>query len=118
MGAPPGRTSADRWAPGDWNINCSICGWKMKAGEAVQNWQGNWRHTWCNEPRQPQDFVHALNIKEMQVPFVQKMGEADIQICLLNGITALPGWAIPGCMLPGRSGPLAEGLPERAIIED
>lgn len=70
--------SEDFFAPGDWNIICSICGTKLKAGEAVQNWQGMWRHPKCNEPRQPQDFVMPLPQKEMSIPFTQKDGDPNI----------------------------------------
>lgn len=78
MGSPPSRGAADYWSPGDWNIICSICGTKMKFSQAVQNWQGQWRHPRCNEPRHPQDFVHAINSQEMAIPSPQKMGEAYI----------------------------------------
>jgi len=103
MGSPPSRGPEDYFKPGDWNIDCSICGMKMKAGEAVQNWQGTWRHVKCNEPRPAQDFVHAINTKEMQVPFSQKAGSTFAQICTFNGMSAVPGYALPGCMLPGRT---------------
>lgn len=79
------------------------------------NWQGTWRHVRCNEPRPAQDFVHAIRQPEMQVPFVQKMAEADIQICTLNGISSVAGYSVAGCWIAGRS-VLAEGMPELAII--
>lgn len=116
MGSPPGRSHSDRWVPGDWNVNCSMCGMKMKAGEAVHNWQGTWRHKKCNEPRPAQDFVHAIRQPEMVVPWTQKMAEADVQICTLNGISSIAGYSVGGCWLSGRTGPLAEGLPELQII--
>lgn len=103
MGAKSGRGPEDRFVPGDWNIECSMCGQKLKAGDAVRNWQGMWRHVRCNEPRHPQDFVHALDMKEMAVPFVQKTGDIDVQICTLNSRSAIPGYAIPGCAIPGRT---------------
>lgn len=112
MGSPPGRYAADRWQPGDWNIDCSMCGFKMKAGEAVMNWQGTWRHVRCNEPRPAQDFVHAIRQPEMVVPYVQKQAEAFTQICTLNGISSIPGYAMPGCAIPGRKGPLMEVPPQ------
>lgn len=115
MPSPPPRTAADRLVPGDWNITCAMCGFKMKAGEAVRNWQGTWRHVRCNEPRPAQDFVHAIRQPEMSIPWSQIMGEADILFCSLNGISAIAGYAVAGCMLAGRT-QLAEGLPERAII--
>lgn len=116
MGSSPGQNPEDRYVPGDWNINCAMCGMKMKAGEAVHNWQGTWRHRRCNEPRPPQDFVRAFRAPEMVIPWSQKMAEADIQICTLNGISSIAGYSVGGCWLAGRTGPLAESLPELQII--
>lgn len=64
----PVRGSADYFAPGTWNIACSMCGRKRKATELVKNWQGMYRCPEHDEPRQPQDFVR--NIKDvMTVPY-------------------------------------------------
>jgi hypothetical protein len=100
MGSPPSRGAADHYAPGDFNINCSMCGLKMKFSEAVQNWQGLYRHVKCNEPRPQQDFVHSINSLEMAVPITQIMGEVDLLVCDLNGLSAIPDVAIPDCSLP------------------
>lgn len=104
MGSPPSRGPKDYFAPGDWNVICSICGTKGKMSQMVQNWQGAWRHPHCDEPRHPQDFVHSLNLQgEMAVPVVQKMGEADVQICTFNGRSAIVGYAMAGCAIVGRT---------------
>src|ERR1700719_2467689 len=94
---------ADYFSPGDWNIICSICGSKMKFSQAVQNWQGQYRHPHCNEPRHPQDFVQAIKSSEMAIPVPQNMGEIDILICTLNGTSAVSGLAVAGCMVAGNS---------------
>jgi hypothetical protein len=66
----PGRGRADYFAPGDWNVACSMCGRKRKASSLVRNWQGLYRCLEHNEPRQPQDF--ARGVKDiMTVPFAQ-----------------------------------------------
>jgi hypothetical protein len=88
-----------------------MCGAKFKFDELEQNWQGQWRCRRCNEPRPAQDFVHAINSQEMVVPVVQKQPDFDVQICTLNGLTSVPGYALPGCMIPGRTGPLMEVIP-------
>ena len=51
---------ADYQAPGDWNVRCSMCGFKRKASELVKNWQGLYRCPEHNEARHPQDFVKAV----------------------------------------------------------
>jgi hypothetical protein len=103
MGTRPGKGPADYFAPGDWNIICSICGTKLKFSDAVRNWQGQWRHPKCNEPRHPQDFAQAIKSKEMAIPDPQKMAEGSILICTLNGNSAWPGFAMPGCAVPGNT---------------
>ena len=50
---------ADYLALGDWNVQCFECGKKMKASQAVRNWQGYYVHPEHNEPRQLQDFARA-----------------------------------------------------------
>lgn len=57
---------ADFLQLGDWNVQCFQCGFKMKASEAVRNWQGYYVHPEHNEPRQPQDFVRG--VPDMQIP--------------------------------------------------
>jgi hypothetical protein len=61
-----------------------------------------WRCPEHNEPRQPQDFVR--NVPDVQsVPFAQPETDIDIIFCSFNGSSAIPHYAIPGCMIPGRS---------------
>lgn len=80
---------ADFYAPGEWNLICSICGRKMKSGEAVKNWQGMWRHRRCNDTRQPQDFVRVLPDKET-VPFAQPPADSYVQINIVLPIQIIP----------------------------
>jgi hypothetical protein len=65
MGVPQ-KGRADYYAPGDWNVACSMCGRKRKGSEVVRNWQGLYRCPEHNESRQPQDF--ARGIKEVISP--------------------------------------------------
>jgi hypothetical protein len=92
---------ADFLELGDYNARCSMCGAKEKASKMVKNWQGLWRHPRCNEPRQPQDFVRGL--QDIQTPpWVQTDEDVNEMVCTLNGSSAVPGWAVPGCSIPGR----------------
>jgi hypothetical protein len=98
QGGPGGQ--ADHLALGDYNAVCSMCGRKRKASQMVKNWQGQYRCPWHNEIRQPQDFTR--NIKDIQtVPWAQPEEILFVAVCDLYGISALPGYAIPGCSLPG-----------------
>lgn len=101
MGQPT-KGSADYYVEGDWNVACSMCGRKMKASEAVKNWQGMYRHPWHNEPRQPQDF--ARGVKDViGVPFSQPETDTFVKFCSFNGLSSVAGWAEAGCMISGRS---------------
>lgn len=101
MGGPT-KGKADHLELGDWNATCSMCGRKFKASQLVKNWQGQWRCFQHNEPRQPQDFVRG--VQDIQtVPWSQPQADIDIEICTLNGVSAIPGAAIPGCMIPGNT---------------
>lgn len=99
MGTPI-RGRADYLEVGDYNAACSMCGRKRKASQLVKNWQGLYRCPEHNEPRQPQDF--ARGVKDvMTVPWAQLETDVFIQTCSMNGQSAIPGEAEPGCMIPG-----------------
>lgn len=94
---------ADYLNLGDYNAVCFRCGSKFKASTMVKNWQGFWTCLRCFEPRQPQDF--ATGIKEITTPPWQQPDPAPIfapsNLCFPNDRTAIPGYGIPGCMIPG-----------------
>lgn len=100
----PTKGRADFLIVGDWNVVCSMCGNKRKAlnDGMVKNWQGMWRCPEHNESRQPQDFVRS--VPDVQTPvWNQPPSETFVYVCDLNSISAIPGYALPGCMLPGRA---------------
>lgn len=108
MAYPP-KGRADYYAPGDWNVACSMCGRKRKASWMVKNWQGQYRCPEHNEARQPQDFVRAVT-DDMSVPWSQPETDIDILFCDFDGQSAIPDIAIPDCSIPDKpdllSGPL------------
>lgn len=66
----PYKGRADYLELGTYNAVCSMCGRKAKANQLERNWQGLYRHPYCNEPRQPQDFVR--NVPDiMTIPWGQ-----------------------------------------------
>jgi hypothetical protein len=93
---------ADYFELGDWNAVCSMCGRKRKASTMEKNWQGLYRCPEHNEQRQPQDFVRAQP-DVMSVPWAQKPLDQFTAFCTFNGQSAIPGWAEPGCSIPGRT---------------
>lgn len=48
------------YAPGDWNVICDRCGFKYKASQMKETWDGLMvcKKDW--EPRQPQDYVRGV----------------------------------------------------------
>jgi hypothetical protein len=97
----PKKGSADGLKLGDWNVTCSLCGFKRKASQVVRNWQGQYRCPEHNEPRQPQDFVRGE--QDIQtVPFAQPPIETYINFCSFNGISGIAGLATAGCAIAGR----------------
>jgi hypothetical protein len=79
-----------------------MCGCKRKASMLVKNWQGQWRCPEHNEPRQPQDFVRGVPDNQ-SVPWQQPPRSTYTSFCSFNGQSSIPGLAIPGCEIPGRS---------------
>ncbi len=100
-----GRGRADYYAPADWNAQCFECGRKRKATTLLRHWKGYWvcQEHW--EPRQPQDFVQGIP-EVITPPWTQPMPADDfLPICTPNGLSAVPLFAEPGCMVPGYLSP-------------
>jgi hypothetical protein len=91
----------DYLALGDWNARCDRCGKKMKGSELRKTWQGFMVCPEHWEPRQPQDFVKSVP-EHPTPPFVRNPGDIFLEQCTFNGLSAIPGYASPGCMTPGR----------------
>lgn len=112
------RGRADYYADGDFNAVCSMCDRKRKASQMVRNWQGLYRCPEHNEIRQPQDFVR--DVKDiMTTPWGQLPNDTYTSYCSINGMSAIPGYAIPGCSIPGRTflEPQFDGLPYRMLTD-
>lgn len=96
---------ADYYAEGDWNAVCYQCGRKRKASTMWKHWQGYWLCPEHWEARQPQDFVRAVPDQQAP-PWIQAMPpDVFIGLCTPNGVSAVPGWAEPGCATPGYLSP-------------
>lgn len=98
---------------GSWNVTCYRCTKKYKASEMMRYWEGYWVCPRCWEPRQPQDYLKPVP-DITSVPFSQ--GPAVLipaAFCTPNGLSAIPGYAEPGCLVPGYLSPIfnSEGDP-------
>lgn len=94
------RGKADYHAPGDWNAVCFVCGQKFKASMLIKHWQGYYvcKDDW--EMRHPQDFVKG--VPDNQTPPWTQPPPAEVfaPVCMPEGLTAYPSYAIPGCVKP------------------
>lgn len=97
---------ADFLELGSWNVQCYRCGCKRKASSMRKQWQGFWVCPEHWEPRQAQDFVKG--IPDQQAPPWVQPPPADtfVPVCSLLGQQAIPGFAIPGCVMPSVFNPI------------
>jgi hypothetical protein len=123
-------SNSPMYVPGNWNAICDVCGREYKASDLRQRWDGLMVDGDCWEPRQPQDYVHGVADIQTP-PFTRSESEdiflpvctpvtsqgiadygtadcaaADIDrgyrpACTLQGGSAMPNMAIPGCFMPG-----------------
>lgn len=74
---------------GDWNAICDVCGFKMKASELKDRWDGLkvCEEDW--EPRHPSDLYRAPTTPESIVPWTRPE-QADINVDVTFSVTADP----------------------------
>lgn len=93
--------NADYLALGRWNAICDRCGRKFKSHMLQKDWQGFMLCPRDWEPRHPQDFVRGPQ-PECPPEWVRPPAGEDTftRFCTPDGSTAVPGYAIPGCVKP------------------
>lgn len=123
-------SNSPMYVPGSWNVICDVCGREYKSSDLRQRWDGLMVDEGCWEPRQPQDYVHGVadiqappytrpEAQDIFLPVctpVTSQGIADYgtadcaaadidrgyrPACTLQGGSAMPNMAIPGCFMPG-----------------
>jgi hypothetical protein len=92
---------ADYFKRGEWNFHCDLCGRKRKSGDGVKTWNGLWACREHKEQRNPQDFVRGVK-DDQSVPWSRPEAADQFvpNICLLQGVNAIPGYAVPDCCIP------------------
>ncbi len=99
-------TSPNEFKSGDFNAVCYECGRKRKASQLKKHWQGYYVCPEHWETRQPQDFARGVPDNQTP-PWTQPMpANVFVSMCTPNGLTAYPGFATPGCVMPGYVSPL------------
>jgi hypothetical protein len=72
----------------------------------VREWQGYYVCPDCHEERQPQDFVKG--VADTQIPpWTQPMpAPIFVGVCDPNDQSAITGYALAGCVIPGFVSPM------------
>lgn len=71
---------------GDWNATCDVCGFKYKASDLQERWDGLMVCDEDWEERHPQDFLRESRVEDDQsVPWSRPQGD----IVQVDGLT---GW--------------------------
>src|SRR5882672_9572567 len=92
---------ADYYAKGQWNFFCDLCGAKTKSGDSMKTWNNLYVCKHHKEVRNPQDFLRGVK-ENMSLPWTrpEKQPETFAAYCTLQGTNAIPGYAVPGCLIP------------------
>lgn len=97
----PGKGRADYYESGGYNAVCYQCGRKRKAGMLMRHWEGYYVCPEHWEERQPQDFVRG--VQDVQTPpWTQPSSDEFVPVCTEMGSSSIPGYSIPGCLIPSR----------------
>jgi hypothetical protein len=93
---------ADFFANGEWNFFCDLCGRKQKSGRSMKTWNNLRVCKHHREKRNPQDFLRGVK-DDQSVPWSrpEKEPETFVGFCTLQSSNAIPGFGVPGCMIPG-----------------
>lgn len=99
---------------GDWNAICDVCGYKRKASQVVQRWDGLMVCSpvvkqGCWELRHPQDFIKPIP-DQQALPWTRPEG-TDIFVdqtfldsvfaCSVEGQYSQAGYGTAGCAIVG-----------------
>ena len=93
---------------GEWKALCDVCGTTFLSSELTKRWDNLMVCAYDWEPRQPQDFVRA-SVDKMAVPWSRpEPSDTYIQTtCNPETTSSIPGYAQPGCAIPGQFFPEA-----------
>lgn len=94
--------SDNTYVPGDWNATCDRCGRKFKASQLSRTWDNLMVCSRDWEPRHPQDFVRGVPDTEAPPWTRPQPATSYVAVCTLQGSSAIPGYATPGCAIPSR----------------
>ena len=98
--------AADRFLSGQWNFFCDLCGRKEKSSNGVKTWDNHYVCRRHKEARNPQDFLKGVKDNQM-VPWTRpEAPDTFLAYCTIEGTVSGPGYAVPGCWVPGQTNPI------------
>jgi hypothetical protein len=91
--------------PGDWNAICDVCGFKFKASQMKQRWDGVMvcHEDW--EMRHPMDFLHVQQ-ENTATPWSRPDDSiSNLVVCNFVNSQGIAGVAVAGCARAGYINP-------------
>lgn len=87
---------------GDWNAICDSCGFKYKASQLRERWDGMMVCPKDFEFRHPLDFIRAP-APQAPIPWSRPDSEIFINgpVCTIETRQAIAGIGVTGCMIAG-----------------
>ena len=99
---------------GEWNFTCDLCGKRDKSSRARKTWTGAMVCESHREVRNPQDFLRGIR-DDPSVPWSRTELWPQYGQCTVEGRSAAPGRALPGCSIPSDAYPPAPPPAENPI---
>lgn len=88
------------YRPGDHWMLCDVCGFKTRRSKMRRRWDGLWVDQKCYETQHPQERAIPDPVDNIQVDVIRDdPNRTGLVSC--KSSSAIPGYAIPGCMIPG-----------------
>lgn len=114
------------FASGDWNFICEVCGFKRKASDGLERWDGLMvckptLKPGCWETRHPQELIRPVP-DQQKLPWTRpESTDTYVQLpnmtagCTISNSQAVAGLAVAGCAIAGRDFGIRDSL---ADVED
>lgn len=97
-----------QWRPRDPKMECQMCRMRFHRSELKKNWKGQLVCLWDYETKHPQDTLRTRPPEKPPHDWVPVQTEfTELDQCTVAGRSARPGYAIPGCSIPGNNAVVA-----------
>ncbi len=80
---------------------CQVCSRRFFVSRLRKRWDDLWVCPADWEIRNPQEYVRGVPDLLPQYPVLPSPGVEYSTYCTVQGRSAIPGFSVPGCMIPG-----------------